>query len=203
MDIWVMEMEITLNKLIMMFWKVISEMGNSKEENITCKMVLLEILSPVYAAEIHMLSKEIWEAIRTRFGVQLVVKKDMSGFHQNTYPQLEAMVMKYQPRLQITKFLRSVTPSLARAALTRLVWSNGAYSNLYVTSSNNIQEEISSAGFADEISTDAFRLKKFYMKTESHFDRECPSKGQMMERKETPFIKIKELDKKGNNQNVL
>ncbi|GKF85828.1 hypothetical protein Tco_0253655 [Tanacetum coccineum] len=93
-DIWVIEMEHYLGYIDNDVWKVIQN-GNSKKKISTGKDGVVRILPPVSAAEIHAVekerkartillmaipkehlrrfygmddAKEIWEAIRTRFG---------------------------------------------------------------------------------------------------------------------------------------
>ncbi|GJS91805.1 putative reverse transcriptase domain-containing protein [Tanacetum coccineum] len=152
-DIWVMEMEHYLEYITNDVWKVIQN-GNSKKRVSTGKDGIVQILSPVNPAEIqavekerkaknillmaipkeHMRrfhgmddAKEIWEAIRTRFGgnanskkMQKVVfkqqfeaftissseglKKDMTDSN-NYFLSWKLMVLKYQQKMQIISFL--------------------------------------------------------------------------------------------------
>ncbi|GJX16423.1 hypothetical protein Tco_0217255 [Tanacetum coccineum] len=105
-DIWAMEMEHYLEYIDNDVWKVIQN-GNSKKRISTGKDGVVRILPPVSAAEIHAVekerkartillmaipkehlrrfhgmddAKEIWEAIRTRFGGNANSKKMQSCF---------------------------------------------------------------------------------------------------------------------------
>ncbi|GJW55738.1 hypothetical protein Tco_0099823 [Tanacetum coccineum] len=100
-DIWAMDMEHYLEYIDNDVWKVIQN-GNSKKRISTGKYGVIRVLPPVYAAEIHAVekemkartillmaipkehmrrfhgmddAKEIWEAIRTRFGGNANSKK--------------------------------------------------------------------------------------------------------------------------------
>ncbi|GKE36936.1 hypothetical protein Tco_1460341 [Tanacetum coccineum] len=107
-DIWAMEMELYLEYIDNDVWKVIQN-GNSKKRISTGKDRVVRILPPVSAVEIHAVekerkartillmaipkehlrrfhgmndAKEIWEAIRTRFGGNANSKK-RDSFHQD------------------------------------------------------------------------------------------------------------------------
>ncbi|GJX62169.1 hypothetical protein Tco_0295069 [Tanacetum coccineum] len=149
-DIWAMEMEHYLEYIDNEVWKVIQN-GNSKKRISTGKDGIVRVLSPVTAAEIqavekerkaknillmaipkeHMRrfhgmddAKEIWEAIRTRFGgnanskkmQKAVFKQQFEAFKisnsseglekgydrfNNYFLSWKLMVLKYQLRMQI------------------------------------------------------------------------------------------------------
>ncbi|GKF64002.1 hypothetical protein Tco_0187450 [Tanacetum coccineum] len=145
-DIWAIEMEHYLEYIDNEVWMVILN-GNSKKRISTGKDSVIRILLPLTAAEIqavekerkaknillmaipkeHMRrfhrmddAKEIWEAIRTRFGgnanskkmQKVVFKQQFKAFTISSSEGLEKgydhiwklMVLKYQLRMQITSF---------------------------------------------------------------------------------------------------
>ncbi|GJS30747.1 hypothetical protein Tco_0491367 [Tanacetum coccineum] len=173
-------------------------------------------------------AKEIWEAIRTRFGAH---GAEVSTEDANY------------------KFLRSLPPAWSNLAITMrtkpdvdTLSIDDLYNNLRFytpsTSSNNIPEREVPASFADEViyslfvkqSEDldllhedleqiddldieemdinwqiamiAIRMKKFYKKTRRRVRIDGNKHGQMMERRETRFIKIKELERKSRIRTV-
>ncbi|GKA90849.1 ribonuclease H-like domain-containing protein [Tanacetum coccineum] len=197
-DIWAMEMEHYLEYIDNEVWKVIQN-GNSKKRISIGKDGVVRVLSPVTAAEIqavekerkaknillmaipkeHMRrfhgmddAKEIWEAIRTRFGG---TRKRIYWF--NSCFSLEAHGAGSNNRRSNQKFLRSCpqhdvfeqeiqgaskTSSSAQnvafvsqsKSSTNKVKSgfSGAYSSCTPsTSSTNIPEKEVLAGFADEV----------------------------------------------------
>ncbi|GJZ99785.1 ribonuclease H-like domain-containing protein [Tanacetum coccineum] len=265
-DIWAMEMEHYLEYIDNDVWKVIQN-GNSKKRISTGKDGVVRILPPVSAAEIHVVekerkartillidipkehlrrfhgmddAKEIWEAIRTRFGGNANSKKMQKAilkqqFKAFTISSSEGLEKGYDSKSSNNKVKSSYT---------------GPYSTYTPsTSSNNIPEQevpadldllIEDLEQIDDIDIEemdinwqiamiAIRMKKFYKKTgrrvwidgnkpvgfdkkklecfkchnTGHFARECPSKGQMMERRETLVIKIKEMERKEQNQNCF
>ncbi|GJX08998.1 hypothetical protein Tco_0198857 [Tanacetum coccineum] len=167
MNIWAMEMEHSVNSSTMMFgWKVIQN-GNSKKRISTGKDGVIRILPPVTAAEIqavekerkaknillmaipkeHMRrfhgmddAKEIWEAIRTRFGgnanskkmQKAVFKQQFEAFtissseglekgydrFQQLLSQLEAHGAEVSTEDANYKFLRSLPPAWSNLAMT-------------------------------------------------------------------------------------
>ncbi|GJV38588.1 hypothetical protein Tco_1411065 [Tanacetum coccineum] len=158
-DIWAMEMEHYLEYINNDVWKVIQN-GNSKKRISTGKDGVIRVLPPVSAAEIHAVekerkartillmaipkehlrrfhgmddAKEIWEAIRTRFGgnanskkmQKAVLKQQFEAFtissseglekgydrFQQLLSQLEAHGAKVSTEDANHKFLRSLPPA--------------------------------------------------------------------------------------------
>ncbi|GJR43937.1 ribonuclease H-like domain-containing protein [Tanacetum coccineum] len=165
-DIWAMEMDHYLEYIDNKVWKVIQN-GNSKKRISTGKDGIVRILSPVTAAEIqavekerkaknillmaipkeHMRrfhgmddAKEIWEAIRTRFGgnanskkmQKAVFKQQFEAFKisnseglekgydrfQQLLSQLEAHGAEVSTEDANHKFLRSLPPAWSNLAMT-------------------------------------------------------------------------------------
>ncbi|GKA13129.1 hypothetical protein Tco_0692775 [Tanacetum coccineum] len=187
-DIWAMEMEHYLEYIDNDVWKVIKN-GNSKKRILIGKDGVIRILPPVTAAEIqavekekkaknillmaipkeHMRrfhrmddAKEIWEAIRTRFGGNANSKKIQKA--------LEAHGAEVSTKDANHKFLRSLPPAWSNLAMTMRTKSDvdtlsiddltnkvkygftGAYSTCTPsTSLTNIPEKEALAGFADEV----------------------------------------------------
>ncbi|GJT85631.1 putative ribonuclease H-like domain-containing protein [Tanacetum coccineum] len=139
-DIWAIEMEHYLEYIDNEVWKVILN-GNSKKRISTGKDGVIRILPPLTAAEIqavekerkaknillmaipkeHMRrfhgmddAKEIWEAIRTRFGEGL--KRDIQI--QQLLSQLEAHGAEVSTEDANHKFLRSLPPAWSNLAMT-------------------------------------------------------------------------------------
>ncbi|GJW80304.1 retrovirus-related pol polyprotein from transposon TNT 1-94 [Tanacetum coccineum] len=199
-DIWAMEMEHYLEYIDNDVWKVIQN-GNSKKIISTRKDGIVRILSPVTAVEIqavekerkaknillmaipkeHMRrfhgmddAKEIWEAIRTRFGGNANSKKMQKA--------LEAHGAEVSTEDANHKFLRSLPPAWFNLAMTMRTKPEvdtlsiddfksstnkvksgftGAYSTCTPsTSSTNIPEKEVLL-----IAMIAIRMKKFYKKT--------------------------------------
>ncbi|GJU57878.1 ribonuclease H-like domain-containing protein [Tanacetum coccineum] len=165
-DIWAMEMEHYLEYIDNDAWKVIQN-GNSKKRISTGKDGVIRILPPVTAAEIqavekerkaknillmaipkeHMRrfhgmddAKEIWEAIRTRFGDNANSKKMQKGVFKQQFEaftissseglekgydrfqqllsQLEAHGAEVSTEDANHKFLRSLPPAWSNLAMT-------------------------------------------------------------------------------------
>ncbi|GJW70450.1 putative ribonuclease H-like domain-containing protein [Tanacetum coccineum] len=165
-DIWAMEMELYLEYIDNDVWKVIQN-GNSKKRILTGNDGVIRILPPVTAAEIqavekerkaknillmaipkeHMRrfhgmddAKEIWEAIRTRFGgnanskkmQKVVFKQQFEAFtisrseglekgydrFQQLLSQLEAHGAEVLTEDANHKFLRSLPPAWSNLAMT-------------------------------------------------------------------------------------
>ncbi|GJW35570.1 ribonuclease H-like domain-containing protein [Tanacetum coccineum] len=165
-DIWAMEMEHYLEYIDNDVWKVIQN-GNSKKRISTGKDGVVRILPPVSAAEIHVVekerkartillmaipkehlrrfhgmddAKEIWEAIRTRFGgnanskkmQKAVLKQQFEAFtissseglekgydrFQQLLLQLEAHGAEVSTKDANHKFLRSLPPAWLNLAMT-------------------------------------------------------------------------------------
>ncbi|GKC08296.1 hypothetical protein Tco_0999906 [Tanacetum coccineum] len=218
-DIWAMKMEHYLEYINNDVWQVIQN-GNSKKRISTGKDGVVRILSPVFAAETHAVekerkartillmaipkehlrrfngmddAKEIWEAIRTRFGgnanskkMQKAVLKQQfeaftissseglekgydslvkSGNDIRTKPDVDTLSIDdlYNNLRVFEQELTSTSKSSVSAqnvafvshskSSTNKVKSGhtGAYSTCTPTSSNNIQERVVPAGFADEV----------------------------------------------------
>ncbi|GJX03269.1 ribonuclease H-like domain-containing protein [Tanacetum coccineum] len=205
-DIWAMEMEHYLEYIDNDVWKVIQN-GNSKKRISTGKDGVVRILPPVSPAEIHAVekerkartillmaipkehlrrfhgmddAKEIWEAIRTRFGgnanskkmQKAVLKQQFEAFtissseglekgydrFQQLLSQLEAHGAEVSTEDANHKFLRSLPPAWSNLAMTMRTkpdvdtLSIDDFTSLILsTSSNNIQEREVPAGFADEV----------------------------------------------------
>ncbi|GKA45963.1 ribonuclease H-like domain-containing protein [Tanacetum coccineum] len=165
-DIWAMEMEHYLEYIDNDVWKVIQN-GNSKKRISTGKDGVIRILPPVTAAEIQVVekerkaknillmaipkehmrrfhgmddAKEIWEAIRTRFGgnanskkmQKAVFKQQFEAFtissseglekgydrFQQLLSQLEAHGAEVSTEDANHKFLRSLPPAWSNLAMT-------------------------------------------------------------------------------------
>ncbi|GJS29901.1 ribonuclease H-like domain-containing protein [Tanacetum coccineum] len=165
-DIWAMEMEHYLEYIDNDVWKVIQN-GNSKKRISTGKDGVIRVLPPVSAAEIHAVekerkartillmaipkehlrrfhgmddAKEIWEAIRTRFGgnanskkmQKAVLKQQFEAFtissseglekgydrFQQLLSQLEAHGAEVSTEDANHKFLRSLPPAWSNLAMT-------------------------------------------------------------------------------------
>ncbi|GJQ98870.1 hypothetical protein Tco_0521855 [Tanacetum coccineum] len=165
-DIWAMEIEHYLEYIDNDVWKVIHN-GNSKKRISTGKYGVVRILLLVSAAEIHVVekerkartillmvipkehlrrfhgmddAKEIWEAIRTRFGGNLnskkmqkaVLKQQFKAFtissseglekgydrFQQLLSQLEAHGAEVSTKDANHKFLRSLPPAWSNLAMT-------------------------------------------------------------------------------------
>ncbi|GKA93047.1 hypothetical protein Tco_0815033 [Tanacetum coccineum] len=162
-DIWAMEMEHYLEYIDNDVWKVIQN-GNSKKRISTGKDGVVRILPPVSAAEIHAVekerkkrqepsylwplrrfhvmddAKEIWEAIRTRFGGNVnsnkmqkaVLKQQFEAFtissseglekgydrFQQLLSQLEAHGAEVSTEDANHKFLRSLPPAWLNLEMT-------------------------------------------------------------------------------------
>ncbi|GKA61401.1 ribonuclease H-like domain-containing protein [Tanacetum coccineum] len=165
-DIWAMEMEHYLEYIDNEVWKVIQN-GNSKKRISTGKDGIVRILSPVTAAEIqavekerkaknillmaipkeHMRrfhgmddAKEIWEAIRTRFGGNANLKKMQKAIFKQLFEafkissseglekgydrfqqllsQLEANGAEISTEDANHKFIRSLPPAWSNLAMT-------------------------------------------------------------------------------------
>ncbi|GJW63620.1 ribonuclease H-like domain-containing protein [Tanacetum coccineum] len=193
-DIWAMEMEHYLEYIDNEVWKVIQN-GNSKKRISIGKDGVVRVLSPVTAAEIqavekerkaknillmaipkeHMRrfhgmddAKEIWEAIRTRFGgnanskkmQKAVFKQQFEAFKisnseglekgydrfQQLLSQLEAHGAEVSTEDANHKFLSKSSTNKVKSGFS------GAYSSCTPsTSSTNIPETEVLAGFADEV----------------------------------------------------
>ncbi|GJT58749.1 hypothetical protein Tco_1002282 [Tanacetum coccineum] len=202
-DIWAIKMEHYLEYIDNKVWKVIQN-ENSKKRISTGKDGVIRILSPVTTAEIQVVekerkaknillmvipkehmrrfhgmddAKEIWEAIRTRFGGNANSKKNAEGCFQTT---LEAHGAEVSTEDANHKFLRSLPPAWSNLAMIMrtkpdvdTLSIDDLYNNLRVfeqeiqgasktsssaqnyytpsTSSTNIPEKEARAGFADEV----------------------------------------------------
>ncbi|GJW08320.1 hypothetical protein Tco_1570743 [Tanacetum coccineum] len=151
-DIWAMEMEHYLEYIDNDVWKVIQN-KNSKKRISTGKDGVVRILPPVSAAEIHAIekerkartillmaipkehlrrfhgmddAKEIWEAIRTRFGgnanskkmQKAVLKQQFEAFTISSSEGLEAHGAEVSTEDTNHKFLRSLPLAWSNLAMT-------------------------------------------------------------------------------------
>ncbi|GKD84777.1 hypothetical protein Tco_1355931, partial [Tanacetum coccineum] len=171
--------------------------GNSKKRISTGKDGVVRVLPLVSTAEIHAVkkerkartilliaipkehlrrfhgmddAKEIWEAIRTRFGANANSKKMQKA--------LEAHGAEVSTEDANHKFLKSLPPAWSNLAMTMRTKPDfdtlsiddfksstnkvkschtGAYSTYTPTSSNNVQEIDVHAGFADEVIYSLFK----------------------------------------------
>ncbi|GKB48761.1 hypothetical protein Tco_0899514 [Tanacetum coccineum] len=170
-DIWAMEMEHYLEYIDNDVWKVIQN-GNSKKRISTGKDGVVRILPPVSAAEIHAVekerkartillmaipkehprrfhgmddAKEIWEAIRTRFG-------DLCPAWSNL-----AMTIRTKPdvdTLSIDDFynnLRVFEQEFTSTSKSSASAQNVAFVSHSKSSTNKKQRKRSSCRFADEV----------------------------------------------------
>ncbi|GJS15290.1 integrase, catalytic region, zinc finger, CCHC-type containing protein [Tanacetum coccineum] len=114
-DIWAMEMEHYLEYIDNDVWKVIQN-GNSKKIISTGKDCIVRILSPEHMRRFHGTDdvKEIWEAIRTRFGGNANSKKMQKAL----LSQLEAHGAEVSTEDANHKFLRSLPPAWSNLAMT-------------------------------------------------------------------------------------
>ncbi|GKA71100.1 hypothetical protein Tco_0777239 [Tanacetum coccineum] len=176
-DIWAMEMEHYLEYIDNDVWKVIQN-GNSKKRISTGKDGVVRILPPVSAAEIHAVekerkartillmaipkehlrrfhgmddAKEIWEAIRTRFGGNANSKKMQKAvlkqqFEAFTISSSEGLEKGYEQFLQLLS--TSSTNILEKESSCWCLLMNSCTPS---TSSTNIPEKEVLAGFADEV----------------------------------------------------
>ncbi|GJS16199.1 ribonuclease H-like domain-containing protein [Tanacetum coccineum] len=197
-DIWAMEMEHYLEYIDNDVWKVIQN-GNSKKRISTGKDGVIRILPPVTAAEIqavekerkaknillmaipkeHMRrfhgmddAKEIWEAIRTRFGGNANLKKMQKAvfkqqFEALTISSLEGLEKGYDRFQQLLsqleahgaevstedanhKFLRSLPPAWSNLAMT--MRTKPDVDTLSIEDFKSITNKVMS-GFTDAYST--------------------------------------------------
>ncbi|GJS11510.1 hypothetical protein Tco_0368306 [Tanacetum coccineum] len=194
-DIWAMEMEHYFEYINNDVWKVIHN-GNSKKRISTGKDGIVRILPPVSAAEIHTVekerkartillmaipkehlrrfhgmddAKEIWEAIRTRFGgnanskkmQKAVLKQQFEEFIISSSEGLEkGYDISLPPAWSNLAMTMRTKPDVDTLSINNFKSSNnkvksghtGPYSTYTPsTSSNNIPEREVPAGFADEV----------------------------------------------------
>ncbi|GJR90572.1 hypothetical protein Tco_0214583 [Tanacetum coccineum] len=185
-DIWAMEMEHYLEYIDNDVWKVIQN-GNSKKRISTGKDGVVRILPPVSAAEIHAVekerkartillmaipkehlrrfhgmddAKEIWEAIRTRFGgnanskkmQKAVLKQQFEAFSISSSEGFFEQELMTSTQESSTSAQNVAFVSHSKSSTNKVKSSHtGAYSTCTPTSSNNIQEREVLAGFADEV----------------------------------------------------
>ncbi|GJW61160.1 putative ribonuclease H-like domain-containing protein [Tanacetum coccineum] len=174
-DIWAMEMEHYLEYIDNDVWKVIQN-GNSKKRISTGKDGVVRILPPVSAAEIHAVekerkartillmaipkehlrrfhgmddAKEIWEAIRTRIGLEkdMIVSKNTLKVGSHGAEELTSTT-KSSASAQNVAFVSHSKSSTNKVKSGHA----GAYSTCTPsTSLNNIPEREVPASFADEV----------------------------------------------------
>ncbi|GJZ06621.1 hypothetical protein Tco_0540414 [Tanacetum coccineum] len=145
-DIWAMEMEITLNILTMMFGRVLPPVSAAEnhvvEKERKARTILLMAIPKEHLRRFHGIDnvKEIWEAIRTRFGgnansnkmQKAVLKQQFEAFTISSSEGLEKGYDKFQQLLSRLeahgaevstkdanhKFLRSLPPAWSNLAMT-------------------------------------------------------------------------------------
>ncbi|GKB68492.1 putative ribonuclease H-like domain-containing protein [Tanacetum coccineum] len=189
-DIWAMEMEHYLEYIDNDVWKVIQN-GNSKKRISTGKDGVIRVLPPVSAAEIHAVekerkartillmaipkehlrrfhgmddAKEIWEAIRTRFGGNANSKKMQKALEAHgaevlnedaNHKFLKALPLAWS---NLTMTMRT-KPEIDTLSIDDLSSTNKVKFGLTSTfspcnpstSSSNIPEREATAGFTDEV----------------------------------------------------
>ncbi|GJR99895.1 ribonuclease H-like domain-containing protein [Tanacetum coccineum] len=133
-DIWAMEMEYYLEYIDNDVWKVIQN-GNSKKRISTGKDGVVRILPPVSAAEIHAVekerkartillmaipkehmrkfhgmddAKEIWKAIRTRFGGNANSKKMQKAILKQQFEAFTISSLEGRGKREMTGFLTTL-----------------------------------------------------------------------------------------------
>ncbi|GJW17936.1 hypothetical protein Tco_0025372 [Tanacetum coccineum] len=138
-DIWAMEMEHYLEYINNDVWKVIQN-GNSKKRISTGKDGVIRVLPPEHLRRFHGMdnAKEIWEAIRTRFGSnanskkmqKAVLKQQFEAFTISSSEGLEKGYDRFQQLLSQVhgaevstedanhKFLRSLPLAWSNLAMT-------------------------------------------------------------------------------------
>ncbi|GKD30900.1 ribonuclease H-like domain-containing protein [Tanacetum coccineum] len=181
-DIWAMEIEHYLEYIDNEAWKVIQN-GNSKKRISTGKDDVIRVLPPVSAAEIQAVkkerkartilliaipkehlrrfhgmddAKEIWEAIRTRFGgnanlkkmQKAVFKQQFEAFSISSSEGLEKGASKASASAQNVAFVSQSKSSTSKVK-SGYPTAYSTYSPF--TSSNNMTEKEVPAGFADEV----------------------------------------------------
>ncbi|GJY39003.1 hypothetical protein Tco_0425367 [Tanacetum coccineum] len=202
-DIWAMEMEYYLEYIGNDVWKVIQN-GNSKKRISTGKDGVVRVLPPVSAAEIHAVekerkartillmaipkehlrrfhgmddAKEIWEAIRTRFGgnanskkmQKAVLKQQFEAFTISSSEGLEKGYDRFQQLLlqleahgaeELTSTSKSSASaqnvafvSHSKSSTNKVKSGHTSANSTYTpsTSSNNIPEREVPADFADQV----------------------------------------------------
>ncbi|GKA35061.1 putative ribonuclease H-like domain-containing protein [Tanacetum coccineum] len=223
-DIWAMEMEHYLEYIDNDVWKVIQN-GNSKKRISTGKDGVVRILPPVSAAEIHAVekerkartillmaipkehlrrfhgmddAKEIWEAIRTRFGgnanskkmQKAVLKQQFEAFtissseglekgydrFQQLLSQLEAHGAEVSTEDANHKFLRSLPPAWSNLAMTMrtkpdvdTLSIDDLYNNLRV-----FEQELTSTSKSSASAQNYF-FNPFYFSSNNIQEREVPA----------------------------
>ncbi|GKB49886.1 ribonuclease H-like domain-containing protein [Tanacetum coccineum] len=204
-DIWAMEMEHYLEYIDNDVWKVIQN-GNSKKRISTGKDGVVRILPPVSAAEIHAVekerkartillmaipkehlrrfhgmddAKEIWEAIRTRFGGNANSKKMQKAvlkqqFEAFTISSSEGLEKGYDSK-------RSTNKDCKDAIRMKRQGFQGRLEGESIELDGN-----KPVGF------DKKKLECFKCHNTGHFAREYPSNGINNGKKKTRFIKIQD-----------
>ncbi|GKC91132.1 hypothetical protein Tco_1151781 [Tanacetum coccineum] len=136
-DIWAMEIEHYLEYIDNEVWKVIQN-GNSKKRISIGKDGVVRVLSPVTAAEIQARSGKQSE---------LGLEKGYDRFQQLLL-QLEAHVLKYQPKIQINN---SSIDLLLQHVLALLLLLQPIFLKKKVVSSLDFQEEVDTG--AEQVNT--------------------------------------------------
>ncbi|GJY93436.1 ribonuclease H-like domain-containing protein [Tanacetum coccineum] len=253
-DIWAMEMEHYLEYIDNDVWKVIQN-GNSKKRISTGKDGVVRILPPVFGAEIHAIekerkartillmaipkehlrrfhemddAKEIWEAIRTRFGGNANSKKMQKAVLKQ---QFEAFTISSSEGLE--KGYDSKNSQVPQNHL-QIIYSLFAKQSEDLDLLHEDLEQIDDVDIKEmdikwQIAMIAIRMKKLYKKTgrrvridgnkpvgfdkkklecfkcfnTGHFAGECPSNGTNDGKKRGSFYQDQGAGEKEQNQNCL
>ncbi|GKA06548.1 hypothetical protein Tco_0685772 [Tanacetum coccineum] len=248
-DIWAMEMEHYLEYIDNDVWKVIQN-GNSKKRISTGKDGVVRVLPPVSAAEIHAVekerkartillmaipkehlrrfhgmddAKEIWEAIRTRFGgnanskkmQKAVLKQQFEAFtissseglekgydrFQQLLSQLEAHGAEVSTEDANHKFLRSLPPAWSNLAMTMRTKPDVdtlSIDDLY----NNLRQRALTRLSCHTVAYSTYTPSSVCLFQTIILEREVPD-GFAEEKKRDSFYQDQGAGKKEQNQNCL
>ncbi|GJW98484.1 hypothetical protein Tco_0180292 [Tanacetum coccineum] len=141
-DIWGYEMERYLSTLTMLFGRI-----QAVEKERKAKNILLMAIPKEHMRRFHGMddAKEIWEAIRTRFGGNANSEKIQKAVFKQ---QFEAFTISISTEDANHKFLRSLPPAWSNLAMTMRTKPEYLHSFYFST---NIPEKEVLAGFADEV----------------------------------------------------
>ncbi|GJU06129.1 retrovirus-related pol polyprotein from transposon TNT 1-94 [Tanacetum coccineum] len=226
-DIWAMKMEHYLEYINNDVWQVIQN-GNSKKRISTGKDGVVRILSPVFAAETHAVekerkartillmaipkehlrrfngmddAKEIWEAIRTRFGGNANSKKMQKAvlkqqFEAFTISSSEGLEKGYDSLVKSGNDIRT-KPDVDTLSIDDLNNNLRVFEQELTSTSKSSIDGNKPVGFNKK------KLECFKCHNTGHFVRECPSKGTNDGKKRDSFYRDQGAGKKEQNQNCL